>query len=242
MFQFKQFTVQDDRCAMKVGTDGVLLGAWARVEQAKTALDLGTGSGLISLMLAQRNPNCRLVGVEREVNACMQARENVGLTPWAERIEIIQADVLLPNLKIMLPVAGFDLVVANPPYFTQGVACRDLARDQARYLAEGEHSHLTWLKVAESCLNQHGCICFILPFVEGKRLLAQLSQTSLYCAKECQVVTKVGKAPQRVLLEFRHKRANLDLTTQRQQIVLYDQANHYHPDVLPMLQPFYLKL
>lgn len=247
MFKFKQFTVNDDSCAMKVGTDGVLLGAWATVEQAKSALDLGAGSGLISLMLAQRNANCDLLGIELDAKAVIQARENIAISPWATRIEIIQQDCLNFNVNSLNPKHrdifknGFDLVVSNPPYFLEGNRCRNLAREQARYL-KGEASHLAWLKVAERFLSSHGRICLILPEREGKKLLDQLSQTSLCCTKICEVITKVGKAPQRLLLEFQRKVGRLEQFCLNQQIFLYDQENNYHSDVIPMLRPFYLKL
>ena len=92
-FQFKQFTVWHDRCAMKVGTDAVLLGAWVRVDDACRMLDIGCGCGLIALMAAQRNAEAKVVAVEIDAEAAGQAQENVAKSPWAERIEVVRADV-----------------------------------------------------------------------------------------------------------------------------------------------------
>ena len=111
-FQFKQFTVWHDQCAMKVGTDGVLLGAWASVERARRILDIGTGTGLVALMLAQRSlPDAKIVALEIDEAAAGQARENVARSPWQERIEVVQAD-----FKKYRSSDKFDVIVSNPPY------------------------------------------------------------------------------------------------------------------------------
>ena len=116
-FDFKQFRVYHDRCAMKVGTDGVLLGAWAPTNQATRILDIGAGSGLISLMLAQRS-KATIVGVELDEAAALQARENVEQSRFASRIEIVNADILHYTSE-----AKFDLIVSNPPFFNDALEC-----------------------------------------------------------------------------------------------------------------------
>ena len=115
-FQFKQFKVCHDRCAMKVGTDGVLLGAWASLENAATVLDIGTGAGLIALMAAQRNPVARIAAVELDADAACQAAENVQASPWSSRVEVICADA-----KAYEPGMRFDAIVSNPPYFASSL-------------------------------------------------------------------------------------------------------------------------
>ena len=123
-FQFKQFTVWHDQCAMKVGTDGVLLGAWASVERARRILDIGTGTGLVALMLAQRSlPDAKIVALEIDEAAAGQARENVARSPWQERIEVVQAD-----FKKYRSSDKFDVIVSNPPYIP-AAAIAGLAAD-----------------------------------------------------------------------------------------------------------------
>ena len=145
-FRFKQFQVNHDRCAMKVGTDGILLGAWADVTQAKQILDLGCGSGLIALMLAQRSSaESKICAVEIDPAAAQQARENTLASPWKDKIQVYRQDIDSFCAQVE---SHFDLIVANPPYFEAGVACRDDERNTARYFTQ---SHLHWLETAQRC-------------------------------------------------------------------------------------------
>lgn len=121
-FTFKQFFVAHDRCAMKVGTDGILLGAWAPVAGVKRCLDIGSGSGLLALMLAQRTDDSVMIdAVELESEAAAQAQENIAQSPWAERINIHTADI---QQWITQQAARFDLIISNPPYYQQGLSVR----------------------------------------------------------------------------------------------------------------------
>ncbi len=130
-FTFKQFFVAHDRCAMKVGTDGILLGAWAPVAGVKRCLDIGAGSGLLALMLAQRTDDSVMIdAVELESEAAAQAQENINQSPWAERINVHTADILQ---WITQQTVRFDLIISNPPYYQQGVECATPQREQARY-------------------------------------------------------------------------------------------------------------
>lgn len=128
-FKFKQFTVYHDKCAMKVGTDGVLLGAWCDVAGARRVLDVGTGTGLIALMIAQRS-EARITALDVDAAAVEQARENCSASPWAERIDVEQADFCSYR-----PDALFDCIVSNPPYFVEDVHCPDKQRNMARHTA-----------------------------------------------------------------------------------------------------------
>ena len=129
-FQFKQFTVFHDRCAMKVGTDGVLLGAWTRTGQGCSILDIGTGTGLIALILAQRIPDARITAVELDREAALQAAENVRNSPWAARIEVVEADIRQYATRVSHP---FDIIVSNPPFFNSSLHSPSEARTQARH-------------------------------------------------------------------------------------------------------------
>ena len=128
-FQFKQFTVWHDKCAMKVGTDGVLLGAWASVQNAHKILDVGTGTGLVALMLAQRSlPDADIIALEIDEAAAGQARENVTRSPWKERVEVVQTD-----FRDYQSSDKFDVIVSNPPYFVDSLECPDQQRNAARH-------------------------------------------------------------------------------------------------------------
>ena len=228
-FTFKQFHVNHDQCAMKVGTDGILLGAWAALENAKNILDLGTGSGLIALMLAQRSaPDCQIYGVELDPAAAQQARENAAHSPWQSRVQIIEQDVAQFCQQTELK---FDLIVANPPYFAQGVDCRDGQRNQARYTTT--QTHADWLNWAENCLSEKGKISFILPFDAAKNLQ---KNTALYCAQSCFIITKQGKAPQRMLLRF----SKQPCETEQSELIIYDENNQYSEAFVQLTKDFYL--
>ena len=117
-FTFKQFHVDDSRCAMKVGTDGVLLGAWADVSQARRILDIGCGSGLLSLMAAQRQPAAHITAIELDAAAVLDAHENIRRSPFSHRISVVQANVVEWAVN---PVQQrkFDCIISNPPYYEE---------------------------------------------------------------------------------------------------------------------------
>ncbi|TNH04855.1 methyltransferase [Testudinibacter sp. TR-2022] len=241
VFRFKQFAVAHDRCAMKVGTDSILLGAWAEIVQVRSLLDIGCGSGLLALMLAQRlaqqGEDYHITALEIDSVAARQAAQNVRQSMWAPRIEVINHD-LFDYVRQVKP--HFDLIIANPPYFHSGVECRDSQRQTARYIAQ--QGHLAWLLAAQGMLNPRGKIAWVLPYDMARSLQQQLSKTALYCAKWVDVITKQGKAPQRVLLEFRLlPESAVKPQTERSEIMIYQADNQYHPDFINLTNAFYLK-
>lgn len=237
-FQFKQFYVAQDQCAMKVGTDGILLGAWADITNKKQILDLGTGTGLIALMLAQRSsPQSQITGVEIEPNAFQQAKQNCQQSKWANKIQLFQQDIFdfckNTNQK-------FDLIVANPPYFTTGIQCASEQRELARYI---QQSHLSWLLAAANCLTKTGKIQFILPYNSGINLIKQTALQSqeklpiLFCTEICEVITKITKPAQRLLLSFEFNPISLE----KNQIIIYNENNQYTDNFKSLTKDFYLK-
>ena len=147
-FRFKQFTVWHDRCAMKVGTDAVLLGSWVNVDGAKRLLDIGCGCGLIALMVAQRCEG-QVVAIEIDSEASSQAAENVSRSPWSERMEVINADI-----RTFVDDEGFDVIFSNPPYFMESLKCPDRKRSDARHTDSLSFDDL--MRSASSLLKQTG--------------------------------------------------------------------------------------
>lgn len=193
-FTFKQFHINQDSCAMKVGTDGILLGAWADIKHCKNILDMGSGTGLLSLMLAQRTKeSCQIQAVELDPIAAKQAQENINDSVWKNRIQLIQTDI---QHFLQTTEQTFDLIVANPPYFEQGIACKNEERELARYTKQ---SHLNWLEWADTRLSENGRISFVLPYDAGKMLI---KSTALFCIKQTNVITKVGKLPKECYSRF----------------------------------------
>ena len=194
-FRFKQFEIWHDCCAQKVGTDGVLLGAWADLKQSKHILDVGTGSGLIALMAAQRASEAEVVGIEIDPDAARQASENAQRSPFSERITITQSDVR----DFHSPLA-FDCILSNPPFFTEEtrppVSERAIARNTAT---------LTFVELIAAVgrlLADEGCFHVVLPSSAVPGFVALCLDCNLRLERQCLVSTVAGKAPKRSLLTF----------------------------------------
>ncbi|MGL6017551.1 MAG: tRNA(1)(Val) (adenine(37)-N(6))-methyltransferase TrmN [Gibbsiella quercinecans] len=194
-FTFKQFFVAHDRCAMKVGTDGVLLGAWAPLPAKGRALDIGCGSGLIALMLAQRSAQLHIDAVELDAAAAAQAGDNVQACPWPQRIQVHQQDI---HDYVRQHTGVYDLIVSNPPYFEPAVACRDDARAQARYT--GTLTHEALLACASQLLGEQGVFCVVLPHDIGSTFEAAALQCGWHCAQRVNVSDRADTPYHRVLL------------------------------------------
>ncbi|AOE38802.1 tRNA (adenosine(37)-N6)-methyltransferase TrmM [Pantoea agglomerans] len=195
-FTFKQFFVAHDRCAMKVGTDAILLGAWAPVAGVKRILDIGSGSGLIALMLAQRTPSpVNIDAVELEPEAALQAQENVQQSPWPERIQVHQQDIADWADECD---KRYSLIVSNPPYFAPGVACSTAARDSARATASLDHQ--TLLRSAALLIEEEGMFCVVLPTATGQEFIALAQADGWHLRFRLDVAEYAHRPPHRVLL------------------------------------------
>ena len=194
MFRFKQFTVCDERSAMKIGTDGVLLGAWADIEGDSRILDVGTGTGLIALMLAQRNASAEIVGVDISHEAVEEARDNFLNSPWAKRLSVTEGDVCSfeSNEK-------FDHIVSNPPYFVDSLHSPDALRTMARHTSSLQFEDL--VTSAVRLLRPGGRLSVILP-TECAMQFRFAAFGRLWLCRQLNVVTKAGDTPRRTLMEF----------------------------------------
>lgn len=199
MFSFKQFSIDDSACAMKVGTDGVLLGAWAEADTVNTrsVLDIGTGSGLIALMLAQRLPEASVVGIDVVPEAVEAARRNAAASPFSERLEMVSANVCRYQ-----PENGelFDAVVSNPPYHTEELLPPSAARAAARHTAALSFAAL--FVHARRLLRQGGVFALIVPAAALKEVNGEAMLNGFSLTRRTSVVTRPGKPPKRELLQF----------------------------------------
>jgi len=194
-FQFKQFKINQDRCAMKVGTDGVLLGTWLPVGRANRIVDMGTGTGLISLILAQRS-SARITAVESDMEAAMQAAENFASSPWPERLECMVGDV---HEFSLLPENQFDLAVCNPPYFPGDLLPPDDARSKARHMNQ-EEDWIMWLTSAFRLTAVAGKAAFVIPSDGIESRLERVADAGFYTEQVVSVSGNEIKKPKRVLL------------------------------------------
>ncbi len=231
-FQFKQFTVWHDKCAMKVGTDGVLLGAWTSVQNAHKILDVGTGTGLVALMLAQRSlPDADIVALEIDKAAAGQAGENVARSLWKERIEVVQAD-----FRNYQSSDKFDVIVSNPPYFVDSLECPDQQRNAARH-----NDSLTYEELLEGVaglLAEDGAFTIVIPTDVADRVKMTAAAKNLYAALQLNVITKPGGIPKRTLITFTF--SNQECVVEE---LLTELARHqYSEEYMALTREYYLNM
>lgn len=231
-FLFKQFAIHQDRCAMKVGTDGVLLGAWADVEGAGSALDIGTGSGIIAIMLGQRNSNLKIHGVEVDQEAFEQAKDNMLNAPWADRLEVFHTSI--QDFAKTEP-GQYDLIVSNPPFFTGGTFSSNQDKTSVRHTVKLPHGDL--LTAARSLLKETGKFCVILPFIEGLRFQELAESYKLHCTKIMEVQPKKDKPIERLLMQFEKSRKP---PTCESLVIQHDGVNEWTEAYIALTGAFYL--
>jgi tRNA1Val (adenine37-N6)-methyltransferase len=235
-FRFQQFTVFQDRCAMKVGTDGVLLGAWVSVQGAQRILDIGTGTGLIALMLAQRSqgqtPPVRIDAVELDAEACRQAQNNVRRSPWPDRIQVhpgsIQAYATACSDR-------YDLLVSNPPFFANVSKAQSPARTLARHndtLPTGD-----LLQIAVQLLRERGRLAVIYPPAVAQPFQAQAEAWGLFCHRKLYVKSTPESPIKRILLELSATAAGC----QEASLTLETARHVYTPEFMALVKDFYLR-
>ena len=196
-FRFRQFTIRHDRCAMKVGTDGVLLGAWAAVPPSGTVLDIGTGTGLIALMVAQRAPQAHVVGIDIDAAAVLQAKENVAASPFSSRVSIRQAELSVYAASFTERYAA---IVCNPPFFTESLLPPNQARSAARH--EQSLPFPTLVSCASQLLQDDGSFNVILPSSALGDFRSEAFAHDLVLTRLCHVRTTPSKPPKRILGTF----------------------------------------
>ena len=218
---------------MKVGTDGTLLGAWASVsnrEKPLLILDVGTGTGLIALMMAQRFTEARVVGIDIDADAVLQAQENVAASPFADRVDILHQDFADTVRNSDKP---WQAIVCNPPFFTQSLPCPDDKRTMARH--DETLSYRTLATNAWQLLSDDGELSVIVPADQQSRMDAEASLAGFFKSRVCMVKTSSAKPPKRVLLAYKKHPAML----QRQELTIGSTEYHeltkdfYHEDYHP---------
>lgn len=233
-FQFKQFSIKQDQCLMKVGTDGVMLGAWAYGSGASKILDIGTGTGLIAIMLAQRTEDAQIHAVEIDKAACEQARENITACVWSKRIELFQDSI--QDFK-RFTREKYDLIVSNPPFFSGGTFSQNQDRNNVRHTVKMPHGDL--LAAVRSLLSKEGKFCVILPFIEGLRFEEMAKNYGLYCSKRTEVHPKADKPIERLLLQFEQ----IEKGVQVDKLIIQKEArNDWTDDYIALTKDFYLAM
>jgi tRNA1Val (adenine37-N6)-methyltransferase len=233
-FKFKQFTVFQDRCAMKIGTDGVLLGAWASISNSpESILDIGAGTGLIGLMLAQRCHAETIDAIEINTDAFEQCVENFEASPWADRLFCYHAsmDEFLDEVD-----DKYDLIISNPPFYSEVVSSGDDARDLARQNSALPFKDL--LKGAANLLSKNGIFAIIIPFKEEKEFINDAANIGLYPIRLLRVKGHPESEVKRSLLELHMKKTGI-LTSE---LTIEKGRHQYTQDYINLTKDFYLKM
>lgn len=194
-FRFKHFTIQQDRCALKVGTDGVLFGAWMHYRDAQRILDIGTGTGLLALIAAQRTDHARIDAVEIDTDSALQAAENCKASPWADRIRVHHLDV-----RRLSSAQPFDLILCNPPYYAGYSNAADERVGLAKHSAELRFEQL--LEVVGRVLSDEGRFAVIVPLNREQDMRNEAHKLGLFPTRRCMVRYVPQRPAKRVLLEF----------------------------------------
>jgi tRNA1Val (adenine37-N6)-methyltransferase len=231
-FYFKKFSVSHQGNTMKVGTDAVLLGAWLNIDRAMHILDIGTGSGTIALMLAQRSgESSKIDAVEIGQDEALQANENFLKSPWPNKIQLHQTAI-----QNFFPAEKYDLIVSNPPYFNNSLNPPSEKRLRARHTITLSFRDL--ISSAVRLLNNDGKFNVILPFVEGLQFIEFAREEKLYCSRQYSFKTRSEKKIERWLLEFCPKEG----ATEKGEILLYKNEDLWHESYANLTKEFYLKL
>lgn len=232
VFHFKKFSIQQGETAMKVGTDGVLLGAWVDVGLiGDKVLDIGTGTGIIAIMLAQKNPEAQIDAIERDENAFQQAAGNIALCPWSNNIHVYHIDLAQ---YLLSSKNTYSTIVCNPPYFIKGWQVDNPGRKLAR---DAEHlPHDLLIAAAKQLLTVDGNLWIVLPKQEGELFITAALQEQLYCCNKTLVYTKPGIAAKRLLLRFSKQKPEVV----ENELLIADEQNNYTDAYKSLTKDFYL--
>lgn len=232
-FQFKQFRIEQGDCGMKVSTDACIQGAWTPLDDnIKKVLDIGTGTGLLSLMLAQRYPDILIDAIELDAVAATQAAANIANSPWADRIHVIAGDI------IAYPFAEqYDFIICNPPFFNKSLLGDDNQRNQARHTLALTYQQL--FNVLEQRLAPSGYASIMLPLAEHEQWQFLLQQNGWHVHKKLLIQPAKGRQPNRVVSLCGR---NTTMAGKEEMLSIRDKESNYTPDFIKLLKDFYLNL
>lgn len=234
-FQFKQFTIYHDRCAMKVGTDGVLLGAWYNIPKNGNILDIGTGTGIIALMAAQRSSfsQVSIDAIEIDRDAYLQAKENISSSPWSNRIQVINCSL---QEYAEMSETLYDHIVSNPPYFDNTLPPQSLSRQMARHTASLTYEEL--VSNAVRLLKPEGHISVIYPADQDRQLTRIAVSNKLWVSRKVWIKGRPSVSPKRVLVEW----GKSPVSYIEEELVIETAPLTYTLEYIALTKDFYLKM
>ena len=235
MFQFKQFSVEQARCAMKIGTDGVLLGAWTPIpDKIFSVLDVGAGTGIIALMLAQRSTAEQIDALEIDEEAYEQAVENFENSPWSDRLFCFHAGL---DEFVEEPEDEYDLIISNPPFYTEDYKTENEQRDLARFADAMPFEDL--VEAADLLLSENGIFSAIIPYKEEEKFIALTKDFDLFPIKITRVKGTPTSEIKRSLLAFSR---NISENFPVDELVIETSRHIYTEEYIALTKDFYLKM
>jgi tRNA1Val (adenine37-N6)-methyltransferase len=235
MFKFKQFSIEQDKCAMKVGTDSVLLGAWCPIDNNPNAiLDIGAGTGILSLMMAQRTNAEQIDSVEIDEDAYEQCVSNYENSPWSDRLFCYHAalDELVED-----PEDEYDIIISNPPFYAEDFKTESTQRDLARFQDAMPFEEL--IEAADLLLSENGIFAVVIPYKEEENFIDLCVEFELYPVKVTRVKGSHKTPIVRSLMAF--KRYELSVLT-ADELVVEINRHEYTDDYINLTKDFYLKM
>lgn len=237
MFQFKQFTIKQERAAMKVGTDGVLLGAWAPlINNPYNILDIGAGTGLISLMLAQRSSAEHIDAIEIDEDAYEECVENFENSPWGDRVYCFHADLEEYTDELFAEEEEYDLIVSNPPFYSENYSSGNEKRDQARFQEALPFDML--IECSQALLSENGIFAVIIPFKEETNFISLCESVNLFPLKITRVKGNEHTEIKRSLLAFTRVKQDPLID----ELIIEIERHVYTQKYKNLTQEFYLKM
>ena len=233
-FNFKQFQVNQDRCAMKIGTDGVLLGAWTPlINNPYNVLDIGAGTGILSLMLAQRSNAEQIDAIEIDEDAYEQCVENFEASPWGDKLFCFHAGL---DEFVDEPEDEYDLIISNPPFYTDDYKSDNSSRDLARFEDALPFEEL--IEAAALLLSDNGIFSVIIPFKEEERFVSMCKELDLFPLKITRVKGTPTSETKRSLLAF----CRMEQTPLIDELVIEISRHNYTSEYIELTKEFYLKM